>query len=325
MEGICGRGGWSDLLPPHRIYPDGLRPPVVLPGNDPLIYHAATILPQPAVGGLRQELGPLHPWIYHHYVEPILYDAGYNPVNTVTWALILGGMILLILRLLRRLEVSFDERFFLATAPYVLAGASLRVVEDAELVAAPLKYLLITPLIYFLAAAGTMTALLLCRQALGDRWLSGYAAVGLLWTAGNLALLAPLGVERSTIPIAILALGVAATALVAAGSRLISSPISGGQSLLILFAHMFDAASTYVGVDWFGYVEKHVVPSLLIEAAGTALVMFPLKLLILIPVLAVVEGALRDDPSLKNLTLFALLTLGLAPAVRNTIRLTLGI
>ena len=64
----------------------------------------------------------MHPWIYHHYVEPILYDAGYNPVNTVTWALILGGMILLILRLLRRLEVSFDERFFLATAPYVLAG-----------------------------------------------------------------------------------------------------------------------------------------------------------------------------------------------------------
>ena len=268
----------------------------------------------------------MHPWIYDHYVEPILYDAGYNPVNTVTWALILGGMILLILRLLRRLEISFDERFFLATAPYVLAGASLRVVEDAELVAAPLKYLLITPLIYFLAAAATMTALLLCRQALGDRWLKGYAAVGLLWTATNLALLAPLGVECPMIPLAILALGSAATALVAtAGSRLGSGLLSGGQKLLILFAHMLDAASTYVGVDWFGYVEKHVVPSLLIEVAGTALVMFPLKLLILVPVLAIVDGALRDDPSLKNLTLFALLTLGLAPAVRNTIRLTLGI
>jgi len=54
-------------------------------------------------------------------------------------------------------------------------------------------------------------------------------------------------------------------------------------------------------------------------------VMFPLKLLILIPVLALVERALRDDPSLESLTRLALLTLGLAPAVRNTIRLTLGI
>jgi uncharacterized membrane protein len=58
---------------------------------------------------------------------------------------------------------------------------------------------------------------------------------------------------------------------------------------------------------------------------GTALVMYPLKLMILIPVLALIDDALKDDPSLKNLTKLALLTLGLAPALRNTIRLTLGI
>jgi uncharacterized membrane protein len=269
---------------------------------------------------------PLHPWIYDHYVDPILYDTGYNPVNTVTWALLLGGMILLLLRLFRRLEIAIDERFVLATVPYILAGASLRVVEDAELVAAPLKYLLITPLIYFLAAVATLAGLLLSRWALGERWIFGYAVVGLAWTATNLALLATLGVESPWTPFAILAIGSAATlAVAAAGLKLKIALLSGRPNLLIIFAHMFDAASTYVGVDWFGYVEKHVVPSLLIDLAGTALVMFPLKLLILIPVLALVERALRDDPSLESLTRLALLTLGLAPAVRNTIRLTLGI
>jgi uncharacterized membrane protein len=88
---------------------------------------------------------------------------------------------------------------------------------------------------------------------------------------------------------------------------------------------MLDASSTYVGVDWFDYTEKHVLPTFLIDLAGTALVMYPLKLLILIPVLVLIDDALRDDPSLKNLTKLALLTLGLAPALRNTIRLTLGI
>jgi uncharacterized membrane protein len=88
---------------------------------------------------------------------------------------------------------------------------------------------------------------------------------------------------------------------------------------------MLDASSTYVGVDWFGYTEKHVLPNFLIDLAGTALVMYPLKLLILIPVLALIDDALKDEPSLKNLTKLALLTLGLAPALRNTIRLTLGI
>ena len=89
----------------------------------------------------------MHPWIYEYYIDPIVYDTGYNPVNTVTWALILGLMLLAVMRLFRRLDIRIDERFVLSTIPYILAGSSLRVVEDADLLAAPLKYLLITPLI----------------------------------------------------------------------------------------------------------------------------------------------------------------------------------
>ncbi len=268
----------------------------------------------------------MHPWIYKYYVEPIISDSGYNIVNTVTWALILGGMLLLIIRLFRRLEISLDERFVFATAPYILVGSSLRVVEDAELVAAPFKYLLITPFIYLLVAAVTLTSLVLCRWALKERYLAGYSAIGLLWTGVNLALLASGGAESFRTPLLIFSLGSAVTlAIWGFAARLKLCFLSDRLNILILFSHMLDASSTYVGVDLFGYVEKHVIPNLLINLTGTALVMYPLKLLILIPVLALADGSIRDDPSLLNLTKLALLTLGLAPALRNTLRLTLGI
>jgi uncharacterized membrane protein len=268
----------------------------------------------------------LHPWIYKYYIDPIVYDSGYNPVNTITWALILGVMLLLIIRLFRRLEIGLDEPFVFCTVPYILAGSSLRVVEDANIVAAPLKYLLITPIIYFLVAVVTLASLAFCRWALKERYLNGYFLIGLLWTGINLLVLVSKGIENFWTPVVIFSLGSAATlAAWAVGSRLKLRFLSDRLNLLILYAHMLDASSTYVGVDWFGYHEKHVLPQFLIDLTGTALVMYPLKLLILMPVLALIDDALKGDPSLKNLTKLALLTLGLAPALRNTIRLTLGI
>ena len=93
---------------------------------------------------------------------------------------------------------------------------------------------------------------------------------------------------------------------------------------MIIYAHMLDASSTYYGVDWFGYYEKHVVPTFLIDLTGSAAIMFPLKLAILLPVLYMIDKSMQE-PSLRNLTKLTLITLGLAPAVRNTLRLALGI
>jgi uncharacterized membrane protein len=89
-----------------------------------------------------------------------------------------------------------------------------------------------------------------------------------------------------------------------------------------------DASSTYVGVDKLGYYEKHVLPSYLIELTGTALVMYPLKLIIFIGVLYLLDTQFEDDErsiNMKMLIKLVILVLGLSPATRNTIRMTLGI
>jgi uncharacterized membrane protein len=273
-----------------------------------------------------QFAGLITDWVYRYYIDPIIYDTGYNPVNTVTWAILLGLMILGLIRLFGKLKLPMDQRLVAYTIPYVLAGSSLRVVEDADLLSPPASYLLITPLIYFVVFLVTIASLLASRKLFGKDFYRAYAGVGLAWTLINLAALSTVGIRSTLAPAAIFSLGtVMAGLLYLAGTRVPALEfVRDRYNLAILYAHMLDASSTYMGVDWFGYYEKHVVPTFLIDLTGTAAVMYPLKLIILLPVLSAIDRSL-DDPSLRNLTKLALITLGLAPAIRNTLRLTLGI
>ena len=265
-------------------------------------------------------------WVYRYYIDPIIYDTSYNPVDTVTWAIVLGLSILVLVKLFRRFGLAFDERLTQCTIPFILAGASLRVVEDANLVSPPESYLLITPLIFFLVFFLTSGLLLLTRKILGPEFYRGYAAVGMLWTAANLIVLSTVGFRHLWVIAAVFALGTAITGglLILRRSLPALGFLDSRLNLMIIYAHMLDAGSTYIGVDWFDYYEKHVVPTFLIDLAGTAAIMFPLKLIILLPVLSMIDRSI-EDRTLRNLTKLALITLGLAPAVRNTLRLALGV
>ncbi|MDH7596357.1 MAG: DUF63 family protein [Methanothrix sp.] len=265
-------------------------------------------------------------FVQRYYVDPVINDSGYNPVNTVTWAIILGVFIVLIHRAFRRYDIGFSRRFILATAPYIIAGSSLRVVEDAELVNPPLSYILITPLIYLLVASVTLIALFISRRLTGGYRL--YSAIGIFWSILNLLLLIRGGVQHPWVPLAVIVLGSSITGVVFLSSRLLPHSFSipkNGCALSVILSHMLDASSTYIGIDWLGYEEKHVVPTLLIHLVGSAAVMYPLKLIVLLPLLAILDESLRDDRDMWGILVLTLLVLGLAPATRNTLRMTLGI
>jgi uncharacterized membrane protein len=272
------------------------------------------------------DLAGLAAFVHRYYIDPIVYDTSYNPVDTITWAIILGLAMLGLIRLLRRWDLLMDERLVIATLPYILAGSSLRVIEDGNLVAAPWRYLLITPLIFFLVFLITAACLILTRKIWGERFHARYAAIGFLWTLFNLVVLSTLGFRNAWVIAAVFLLGTAlAGGILLCGRRLSALEFLEERfNQMIIYAHMLDASSTYFGVDWFGYYEKHVVPTFLIDLTGSAAIMFPLKLAILLPVLYMI-GKSMQEPSLRNLTKLTLITLGLAPAVRNTLRLALGV
>ena len=265
-------------------------------------------------------------WIYRYYINPIIYDTSYNPVDTVTWAVVLGLAILGLIRLFRRWHISMDERLVLSTLPYILAGSSLRVIEDADLVDAPWRYLLITPIIFFVVFLITAASLAITRKIRGEEFYRSYAAVGIAWTVLNLAILSTVGFKNAWVIFAVFVIGTAITGGILLCRRALPwlGFLDDRFNLMIIYAHMLDASSTYIGVDWFSYYEKHVLPTFLIDLTGSAAIMFPLKLLILLPVLSMIDRSI-EDPSLRNLVKLTLITLGLAPAIRNTLRLALGV
>lgn len=275
-------------------------------------------------------------FINKYYLEPIKGDEGYNIVNTFTWAVILGICIFGVFRLLEKLEVKITPRFIASVVPFVLAGSSLRVFEDspAGIIHPPWTYLLITPNIYFLVFAVTIVCLWLSirlqKAGLIKDFHVGFAGLGLLWFIINLAVLLHLeNIVAPYVPIFVIGAGVGLTFIFYLIARHFKSSIfTDPLNLTILLVHLMDASSTFIGVDTLGYHEKHVLPSYLIELTGTALVMYPLKLIIFIGVIYVLDTQFEDDErsvNLKMLIKLVIIVLGLSPATRNTIRMMLGI
>ena len=273
-------------------------------------------------------------FIYRYYIDPIIYDTGYNPVNTITWAILLGLCLFGVLKLLEKMDVSVNWDFIKVIIPYIIAGSTLRVIEDAELFEPPIKYLFITPPIYLLMFAITVLLLFISirlhRSGYVDDWKKAFAAAGILWSLVNVGIL--LSAEHIVNPVHFAVIVLLGTGLTAATYLLARnkgcSMFTQRINISILCAHLLDASSTFVGVDYLGYYEKHVVPTFMIDLTGTAAIMVPLKLIIFIPVIFILDTQFDEDNEsrrLRDLMKLTIIVLGLAPATRNSIRMVLGI
>ena len=277
-------------------------------------------------------------YINKYYISGIINDSSYNPVDTATYAILLGISIFGVLKLLEKLDIEIDTAFIASVTPYVLAGSSLRVLEDSNVFVPPLKYLFITPIIYFFMFAVTVSVLALAitlekKGKIKDYHLF-FALGGVVWTVFNVAILLVVGDVRNAMPAtAIVFFAAVVTYIVYLVSKKLDfSLLTSKLNISILFAHMLDASSTFVGMDFLGYYEKHVVPTFFINLAGNitdhpSIVMYPLKLLIFIPVLYMLDNKFDNEKEGKLIALMKLtiLVLGLSPAIRNTLRILMGV
>ncbi|HID20149.1 MAG TPA: DUF63 family protein [Methanophagales archaeon] len=271
-------------------------------------------------------------FIYTYYIHPITYDTGYNPVNTITWALMLGLIIFILLKILKKLGIVIDKRFVAAVIPYIFVAASLRVMEDAELFSPPMSYMLITPLIYFLIFFCCVAILVILERLSRPNRINDYKVVfgliGVLWFIANLIILLR-NEELINLWVLFAVIGISSMILLVIymiGMIFHAKFLTESLNVSVLAAHLLDASSSYIGIDFLGYSGKHVIEGMIVKHTGTAAGMFLLKLGILIPVLYLVDiGFEGREIELKNLVLLALIVIGLAPAVRNTLRIILGV
>mgnify|MGYP002514594118 CR=1 FL=1 len=68
----------------------------------------------------------------------------------------------------------------------------------------------------------------------------------------------------------------------------------------IVLTHLFDASTTYVAVEYFNYVEQHVLPNALNQLFDTYLTLFPMKIIVIVAVLYIIDQYF-DDLTIKNL------------------------
>ncbi|EHQ35821.1 DUF63 family protein [Methanoplanus limicola] len=275
-------------------------------------------------------------FIYKYYVGPIVNGEAYTIVDTLTYALILILSVYLVYRWLERTGISIDRDFILAVIPYVVLGGTLRVVEDTGIIPYPWYILLITPVIFFAIFFYAIIVLIISRtlesKGIIRRYTQGFAAGGIIAVIASLIPLVWYGITQSEIHISvmviILAMAFASSAAVWLVIRYVFKWDFASDILykLLIFGHLLDASATSFGIDLheMAYVEQHVVGSALIDATGTAFSMFGLKLVVVIPAIYILEMYRKEgNKALWHLIILAMIMVGMAPGIRDMVRMIL--
>lgn len=275
-------------------------------------------------------------FITRYYLDPVRYDQPYNSIETLTYAIILILALYGISCWLRRSRISVDAAFVLATLPYIALGALVRTIYDTRIITSDLRFLLVTPLVYFLIFAIT-AGVLVATKTLENRkiltgYLSWYRNIGIVASLAVGTFLAWWGLSHASFhPGVILIIGTMAT-----GATLIVwsvmkyllkwDYVSDPIYRILIFGHMLDASATSYGIDLspVNYFEEHVVGGTLISMTGTGFVMFPLKLAVLFPAVYILQAGRKDiEPALWYLVLFAMIVVGLGPGLRDMAQMVL--
>ncbi len=249
-----------------------------------------------------------------YFIEPLYHDA-FNPVNTAVYAVLFLLLVVLVLRVFERYEVSLDARFYSYFLGFILLGSMLGALRDVRFQGTPF---LSTPAIYLGASVLLLASITIGKLA--ERWWGvAYSTVPQVSVYSMVAYLSvrylPGDINASPL-LPILALAVASVLVIyfsikKLGAGFLDDRVNQG----VLLAHMLDASSTYVGVAALGFGEKFFLMGRIIEAAPEAV--FPVKAFIVLLVLFFLE---KEDLNRRNKDILraALILLGLAPALRNT-------
>ncbi|NJE25069.1 DUF63 family protein [Thermococcus sp. MV5] len=259
-----------------------------------------------------------------YFIDPIKYNKGYNIVNTLTYALILGLASLGVYKILKKLNIKYNNAFFRALMPYMILGAFGRALTDATII--PRTYLTVTPGIYILVFTITFSALLTTHKLFED-WQKVFLYFG--WSlVGMESLLLLFNIDKVDFNLTVLKYFVPFATIALITIYLLSKKIwLVKENSYLFYAHFYDATTTFVGVDFLGYWEQHVVPRYLMELTGTAAVMYLLKFAVLMIALYLMEKLeeSESDKELMDFIKMVMFILGFAPGTRNLLRMLMGV
>ncbi|MEM0438075.1 MAG: DUF63 family protein [Candidatus Micrarchaeia archaeon] len=281
-------------------------------------------------------------FINEHYIEPILLHEGYNPVNTLTYAIIAVVCAFLIYRWLKSEKIAIDRTFIMRVLPFILLGSTVRVVTDSIDSGVMQHYSGFMRPVYDIVLASHIYDYGLLTATPGIYVVIGLLTIALLWMSHRLKkpglgpsiawalfavhflLLVPLFVN-----LAYAALIIAIAAAVAGAYYAIKRTSSVPLHYFVVFSQALDGAATFVTLDIFNkiagnmYVEQHVFANSLYAAFGGSMLPFLIiKTLLPIAIIHFLEG--EKDSDERGYVALLVVIFGLAPGVRDLLRLAAG-
>lgn len=271
-------------------------------------------------------------FLQRYFVDPIIQGNGYNIYNTAVYAIIFVLMAFGIYKLLKHYKIVIDTYFLIGVTPYIALGGILRVLQDAGITK---TYVFVTPLIYFfvLAIALTFLGLAISLQRLKKSPINDYWKTWAMLGAGScliaLAFLSFRNLLGGGLIIGVFVLWV----FLFLGLRHFAKrtrKLLSWENMMVLLAHVFDATTTFVSIQFFPYTEQHVVAGAVIDAIGP-IGMYVLKIPVILAVLYLLDKELptkiltKDYSQERTFIKLAILVLGLGPGIRNALRLVVGV
>ena len=268
------------------------------------------------------------------------FFSGYTIFNTVVYTLILVIFILAIIKMFRKIEIDPISIFY-SIIPFIFLGSSTRALVDNGIY--PKTIFLITPGLYILVGMITIFSFLFNIYLFNKRGIDyryTLLSLGILFSLPNIIFFS--NVNFTAIAYVILTWILVSTIFLAMAFFVLYIKNNIGQNngekkfsntlekikkykinFSILLAHLFDASTTYVAVEYYNYYEQHVLPNAINQLFDTYLTLFPMKIIVIIGALYIIDQYF-DDLMIKNLLKLTVFVLGLAPGLRNILTLAIG-
>ena len=286
--------------------------------------------------GVRLRVSGMTDFIAEYFVNPILYQdkyAPYNLYNTLAYAILAIAVVYLLFKFFKKKGIVIDENFFKAVIPFVAFGALLRIAEDAHSLPRVVEiggvelFPFVTPGIYILTFLLLAVTMFVSRKMHSTKpeFYSTIRKSGLV-----LALIAFL-VALPTIlklanPIHFIAIFVLALGVWFAFKKIWVKrgfkPSFPEQA--VVFSQALDGSATFIGVQFLGYSEQHVLGNAIFMMFGGPWAFLVVKIIF---AFAVVELVRREKigENEKNYLLLLITVLGLGPGLRDSLRMLAGV
>ena len=250
---------------------------------------------------------------------------GYNPVNTVIWAVLASAIIYGVYKAFEKYDVEFTTEKVIYSLPFIILGGLLRFIEDTGAVQYPESVLLITPILHFAILGLYTLTLILARKLEGLRELKENEII--LYT-GSIILLGPVIFTLNyfigkSFRIDLLLTALLLPIIFTAFYRFIVEDTDADRPgyNLIVFSQIFGGASSMVAVTQ-GYSQKQLLTQAFTSIFGVSGVLIAKIVLAGLVIYALLDV---EDEQMEALAVLVLAVVGLATGLRVLLRMLAGV